>query len=72
MITTQKALRAAFWRSNPGLSRRLIPDYSGRGRMYVTDTRVAWCDYVEAQARVGIISEALARRATLETSLMTY
>jgi hypothetical protein len=71
-ITTQKALRAAFWRDNPGLSRRMIPAYSGKGRMYCTDIRVAWCDYVESQARAGVISEALADRATLQPSRVAY
>lgn len=65
-ITTQKALRASFWRDNPQCSRRTIPDYSGIGRMYCTDTRVAWCDYVDSLQRSGLISETLAYRATLQ------
>lgn len=68
MITTQKALRAAFWRDNPGADRRLIRDYAGTGLMHVTDTRVAWCDYVDAQSRAGVISEGLADRATLQAT----
>jgi hypothetical protein len=64
-ITTQRALRAAFWRDNPQCSRRTIPDYSGIGRMHCTDTRVAFCDYVDSLQRSGLISEALAERATL-------
>lgn len=65
MITTQKALRAAFWAAHPDASRRLIRDYTGTGRMYCTDTRVAWCDYVDSMARSGQVSQALAARATL-------
>lgn len=67
-ITTQRDLRAAFWRDNPGANRRLIRDYAGTGRMHVTDTRVAWCDYVDAQARAGVISPELAERATLQAT----
>lgn len=66
MITTQKELRAAFWAAHPDASRRIIRDYAGTGRMYCTDTRVAWCDYVDLMARSGEISEALADRATLQ------
>lgn len=45
--------------------RRKIPNYSGNGTMHVTDTRCAWCDWIDALSRDGIISEALAQRATL-------
>ncbi len=72
MIKTQKALRAAFWRDNPDASRRMIPAYSGKGRIYCTDTRVAWCEYIDAQARAGIISEGLASRATLQPYRATF
>ena len=65
MITTQKELRASFWRNNPQCSRQTIRDHSGIGRMYCTDTRVAWCDYVDGLQRCGLITEALANRATL-------
>jgi hypothetical protein len=65
MITNQRELRAAFWRDNPGADRRTIPDYSGQGRMFRTDTRVAWCDYLDSLQRSGVISADLADRATL-------
>lgn len=65
MISTQKALRAAFWRAHPRADRRLIPDYSGKGQMHVTDTRVAWCDFIDSLARNGEIPESLGDRATL-------
>lgn len=65
-ITTQRELRASFWRDNPQCSRRTIPDYSGIGRMHCTDTRVAFCDYLDSLQRSGLISEALADRATLK------
>lgn len=60
-ITTQHQLRAAFWREHPDLRR--VPGKSQND--YPTDTRVAWCDYVEHLARLGAIPETLAQRATL-------
>lgn len=72
MISTQKELRAAFWRDNPDASRRMIPAFSGSGRMFCTDTRVAWCDYVDHAQRSGLISEALADRATLQPGRVSY
>lgn len=65
MITTQKKLRKLFWEEHPMLSRRKIRDYAGAGKMYTTDTRVAWCDWVDHMQKNGQISEALAERATL-------
>ncbi len=70
-ITNQPDLRAAFWeahgprtscpvqcRTGPG--GRILPQNSQSA-----DTRAAWVDYVDACARNGAISEALASRATL-------
>lgn len=65
-ITNQKDLRKEFWRQNPGLDRRKIPNFSGNGRMHVTDTRVAWCDWLDAMSKNGEISQELAQRATLD------
>lgn len=65
MMATQKEVRAAFWEAHPGLPRRKIPNYSGNGTMHVTDTRCAFCDYVDMLSRSGEISEALAQRVTL-------
>lgn len=64
-ITNQRALRAEFWRQNPHLSRRRITNYSGNGKMYPTDVRVTWCDWLDAMNRAGIVSDELADRATL-------
>ena len=67
-ITTQKALRAAFWDAHAnikGITRRKIRNYSGNGTMHNTDTRCAWADFIDAMARDGQISDALAQRATL-------
>lgn len=65
VITNRRDLRAAFWNENPGLPRRRIRSYSGRGLMHPTDTRVAWVDWIDAQCRAGRISSELANRATL-------
>jgi hypothetical protein len=58
-MKNQKQIRAAFWEFNPHLSRK---KYKGD---YVTDTRVAFCDFVDYLYRNGEISEALCNRATL-------
>ena len=65
-ITNQKDLRRQFWTDNPTLDRKRIPDHAGIGRMHVADTRCAFCDWVDAMRASGIISEALAHRATLD------
>lgn len=65
-ITNQRDLRRAFWEQNPELSRQRITDYTGKGRMYTTDTRVAWVDWIDAMQRSGEISAELAQRATLD------
>jgi hypothetical protein len=66
IITTQKALRTAFWQAHPDLPKRKIMNYAGTDKMYPTDTRVAWVDFVDAMERDGDISQALAQRATLD------
>jgi hypothetical protein len=65
MMTTQKQIRAEFWAAHPTLSRRKIRDYAGTGRMYTTDTRCAFVDFVDYLQTSGQISESLANRATL-------
>lgn len=67
-ITTQRALRAEFWREHkdcPGVTPRRIRNYAGTGTMHTTDTRVAWADFIDSLSRDRRISQALARRATL-------
>lgn len=59
-MTTQREIRQAFWADNPTLSRK-----RGRDGDYLTDTRVAFCDYVEILSRAGIITKKLAYRVTL-------
>lgn len=60
-ISTQKQLRDEFWAQNPLLIRR------GRTKQnqYPSDTRTAWCDFVEYSRRNGDISQTLAQKATL-------
>jgi hypothetical protein len=66
--TRQNQIRTAFWREHPDLPRKRIKNYSGTGLMYPTDTRVAFCEFVDALAKNGMISEALADRVTLGES----
>ncbi len=63
-FTTQRQIRRAFWNENPQLKHRRI-QYAPGDRQYPTDTRVAFCDYVDYLATNGQISEALAHRVTL-------
>jgi len=65
MYTTQRQIRALFWATFPDLSRKTIPDHAGTGRMYTTDTRCTFVDYVEELRREGEISDQLANRVTL-------
>lgn len=67
--TTQRELTAAFWEDHPRLKAlkvKTVKDFTGNGRMYVTDIRCAFSDYTEHLNRSGMISDALAYRATLE------
>lgn len=61
-ITNQRALRASFWETRAEGKRGA----KNRFGEYPTDTRVAWCDYIEMLCRSGHISPELAQRATLD------
>lgn len=65
-ITSMRALRAAFWADHPEAVRRRVRSYSGKGLMFVTDTRVAFVDWIDSMERNGSISTDLAARATLK------
>ena len=70
-MTNQKQIRAAFWEAFPDLPRRRYrysPNRSDKTAelVYPIDTRCAFVDFVDQLQREGIISEALADRATLE------
>jgi len=64
-ITNQRQLRREFWQTFPHLPRRKIINYSGNGKMHVTDTRCAFVDWLDGLSRDGQISPELADRATL-------
>ena len=61
--TTQPEIRRAFWEAHPKASRMILPSLDGR--LYTTDTRCTFVDYVDSLARDGLISESLAQRVTL-------
>lgn len=63
--TTQRQVREAFWIDTPQADRVRIPDHSGNGKMYCTDTRCAFAAYVDMLLDSGMISESLANRVTL-------
>ena len=70
-MTNQKQIRAAFWEAFPDLPRRRYrysPNRSDKTAelVYPIETRCAFVDFVDQLQREGIISEALADRATLE------
>ena len=65
MLTTQRQVRALFWETFPELPRRKIPNYSGNGTMYPTDTRCTFVDFVDSLSKSGEISQDLAQRVTL-------
>jgi hypothetical protein len=66
-ITTQRELRRAFWSDHPAIERqaRKARRLTATQNDHPTDTRVAWCDYVDHMERSGQISRSLAYRATL-------
>lgn len=71
-LTTSKQVREAFWQAiadgqykGMDVTRRRITDYSGKGKMYNTDTRTAFCDFVDSLSREGRLGEGLADRVTL-------
>ncbi len=64
--TTQRQLRAAFWEHCRFLSRHKVTDFSGKGKMYNTDTRCAFVDWIDFLRHNCDISEALASSATLD------
>lgn len=72
MFTTQKQVRAAFWDAwrdgqfkGLNVTPKRITNYSGNGKMHNTDTRCAFCDFVESLNRDGQLKEGLVERVTL-------
>lgn len=69
-LTTEAAVRAAFWRENPRARCRLVNGAHGRPvrasqNLQPTDTRVAFVEWLDMAERDGRVSTALAQRATL-------
>jgi hypothetical protein len=63
--TTQAQVRKAFRQLHPHLSFRKITNYSGNGKMFCTDTRCAFVDWIDSLSKNGDISQELAERVTL-------
>lgn len=65
--TTQPQLRDAFWAAYPSFDHqaREAGIRSKSQNEHCATVRCAWCDFIDAAARNGDISEALAGRATL-------
>jgi hypothetical protein len=66
-ITTQKALRLAFWEAHPDFDHqaREAGIRSKPQNEHCATVRCAFVDYVDNMNRCGVISDALAQRATL-------
>jgi len=67
--TTQAQIRAAFWREHPRARRAYVngprrPIPAPQNQQPV-DTRIAFCDFVDALSKNGEISAHLADRVTL-------
>lgn len=66
MYKTTREIQTAFRKEFKGvLDFKLIQDYSGKGRMYKTDTRTAFCDWLYQLYQDGKITERLAQNAYL-------
>lgn len=64
-ITNQRDLRREFWQTFPNLPKRRITNYAGNGKMWHTDTRCAFVDWLDMLSKNGDVSQELAERATL-------
>ena len=73
-MTTQKQVRQAFWQAvrngefagnGLNVTPRRITNYSGNGKMHNTDTRCAFCDFVDMLSQSGELAEGLVERVTL-------
>ena len=72
MYTTQRQIRRAFWQAAGAgeftplrVTPKRITNYSGNGKMYNTDTRCCFVDWLDGLSKSGEVSEDLAQRATL-------
>ena len=67
MLTTQKAVRAAFWEAYPQFDEqaRAYGNRSKRQNEHCATVRCCFVDYVDSLQKDGEISEKLAQRVTL-------
>lgn len=72
MYTTQRQVRKAFWDAwregqfgGLSVTPLRITNYSGNGKMHNTDTRCAFCDFVDFLSKSGQLADGLADRVTL-------
>lgn len=66
LYTTQKEINKLFWHWYTGCDRKKITSYDGKHKMYKTDTRVSFCDFVDALSRDGLISPEMVAKITLK------
>ena len=67
LYTSTRAVQTAFRKEFKGvLDFTPITDYSGEGKMYKTDTRIAFADWLSDLKYNGLISQRLAESAYLE------
>ena len=66
MLTTQQ-LRTEFWEQHPEHAdmARIRRTKSKGQNAQLADCRMAWCDFVDAMHRSGVISNHVAGNATL-------
>jgi len=68
-ITTERALRVAFWQAHPRIARNFVNGIKrpvlARQNQQPAVTRMAWVDFVDAMQKSGAITERLADKATL-------
>jgi hypothetical protein len=72
MLTTQREVRRAFWQAwregqfkGLHVTPKRITSYSGTGKMHNTDTRCAFCDFVDMLNKNGDLKAGLIDRVTL-------
>lgn len=68
IITNQRKLRAYFWDQYPDLKASTFMTHEGKRKTqndFNATIRTKWYDFVDACNKNGVISDALADRATL-------
>jgi hypothetical protein len=65
IFKSNRSLVSAFKAQHTHLSFKKLTDYSGVGKMYCTDTRVAFYDWIDYLVSNGDISDRLANSCNL-------